>query len=81
MSEQMNNVLLSLLDGPNTAKAIDASPVNMARYEGAGLVTRRGVEKTGERGRPPVIWALTKNARARARRLKAKMEQAEAATA
>ena len=72
VAHHLDTTLAPLFDGPNTAKATGISPVDLLRLEAQGLVVRRNIVKTGQRGRPAIVWALSKTARDKMRRQRAK---------
>lgn len=65
-------ILTALFDAgePQTAKALEVSPVYMGRLREQGLINERDLVRTGRRGRPAIVWGLTDKGRKRVRRAK-----------
>lgn len=69
VSQVSQRVLPALLDDPQTAKALGLKPYEVQSLQAHSLVTPRTVVRTGRRGRPAHVLALTPKARKRAKRL------------
>lgn len=64
-----NAILRALYDnGPSTSKQVKTSTAYLIHLEREGLVTRRAQVRTGQRGRPAILWAASDKARKRTKR-------------
>lgn len=55
---------------PVTATDIDTNGVYMGRLEDQGLIRRKDVVRTGNKGRPAILWVLSDKGRKRVKRAK-----------
>jgi DNA-binding PadR family transcriptional regulator len=62
-------------DGTFTAKTVESNAIYMGRLRDAGLIRAVDTVKSGQRGRPALIFRLTDTGRGRADRALAKREQ------